>query len=42
MIFMNENNSFINVNVINVVVFLRLIKKNYNYEIFNLKNIKIF
>ena len=39
---MNENNSFINVNVINVVVFLRLIKKNYNYEIFNLKNIKIF
>ena len=37
----HENNSFINVNVINVAAFSRLTKKkNYNLEIFNLKNIK--
>ena len=40
MIFINENDSFIDVNIINVVVFSRLIKKNHNFEIFNLKNIK--
>ena len=41
MIFINENDSFIDVNVINVAAFSQLIKKkNYNLETFNLKDIK--
>ena len=41
MIFINENDSFINVNVINAVAFSRLTKKkSHNLETFSLKNIK--
>ena len=41
LISINENDSFIDVNVINVVVFSRLIKKkNHNLKIFNFKNVK--
>ena len=44
MIFINENDSLIDVNVISVAVFSRLAKKkSHNFEVFNLKNIeKIF
>ena len=41
MIFISENDSFIDVNVINVAAFSRLIKKkSHSLEVFNLKNIK--
>ena len=41
MISINEDDSFIDVNVFDVVAFSRLIKKkNHNLKIFNLKNIE--
>ena len=41
LISINEDDSFIDVNVINVAVFSRLIKKkNHNLKVFNLKNVK--
>ena len=41
LISINENDSFIDVNVINVVAFSRLIKKkNHNLKAFNFKNVK--
>ena len=41
MIFTNEDDSFIDVNVINAAAFSRLIKKkSHNLEVFNLKNIE--
>ena len=41
MIFINENDSLIDVNVISVAAFSRLIKKkNHSFEVFSLKNIE--